>query len=218
MIVAARLAALSAFVCALVLLAPGIAFADCAYSPNLCPMYGGIEKTDEMIAADEAFIAKTEEMGLSHREGAEISIALGWKYFLRGDPNTGMSRFNQAWILDPENGDIYHGMAAIVADRDRDIAASEALFQKAMALPRHSPVVYADYGYFLIQAGKADEAATFLQGKITEFPGQLNLRYNRAIALLVQGKKEQACEAGREAKQAGDPVQDGFLVDACGMN
>ncbi len=194
---------------------PATAWAECPHPPNECPMLGGIEKDEDMKAADETFIEKTEELGLSREEGAKVSIQLGWKYFLNADYASAMKRFNQAWILDPSNGDIYHGMAAVVAERDKDVDAAELLFQKSLDSSFHSPGVLADYGYFLIRSGRSQKAEDVLRDAIEDHPNVPNLRYNLAIALLVQGKNEQACNAGRDAREAGDQVEDGFLAEAC---
>ncbi|MEQ9490345.1 MAG: tetratricopeptide repeat protein [Alphaproteobacteria bacterium] len=210
----AKIAVLVVVVNALAL--PATARAECPHPPNECPMFGGIEKNEDMKRADETFIEKTDELGLSREEGAKVSIKLGWKYFLRADYASAMKRFNQAWVLDPSNGDIYHGMAAVVAERDKDVDAADALFQESLNSSFHSPGVLADYGYFLIRSGRPQNAENMLRDAIENHPDAQNLRYNLAIALLVQGKNEQACRAGRDAREAGDQVEDGFLTEACG--
>lgn len=195
---------------------PESAGADCPHPPNQCPMFGGVEKNEDMKSADEAFIKKTEELGISREDGAKFSIKLGWKYFLNADYASAMQRFNQAWLLDPSNGDVYHGMAAVVAERDKDVDSADALFQDSLTSSFHSPDVYADYGYFLIRSGRPEKAEDVLRDAIEVHPNAQNLRYNLAIALLVQGRNDEACNAGHDARQAGDQVEDGFLSEACG--
>src|ERR1019366_9032346 len=48
-----------------------------------------------------------------HRKASEILIRLGFNYLYKGDLKTSMFRFNQAWLLDPENENVYWGFGAI---------------------------------------------------------------------------------------------------------
>lgn len=194
----------------------GPASAACEAAPNACPMYGGIEKTAAMKETDRALVAEVEETGMTRREGAVEFVDKGWDRFYDGDPDTAMKRFNQAWLLDAELGDVYHGMAVVTAARDRDAPRAEALFQRAMDAELESKTVYADYGYFLMRTGRTTQAETFLIEKLDAHPDVRNLRYNLAIALLLQDKRVEACKAGKAALQAGDDVQTDFLDDACG--
>ncbi|MBS0550211.1 MAG: hypothetical protein JSR24_20835 [Proteobacteria bacterium] len=132
--------------------------------PNELPMYGGIAKTPAMIAADKKFIADIEAKGESRTSASDKEVALGWRYFIeRQDAATAMKRFNQAWLLDQNNGDAYHGMAIVVFQRDNDASASELLFKRALAAPRSAPNAGVDYGRFLLMQKRPRDAVLVLE-------------------------------------------------------
>ncbi len=98
------------------LLTVGTAFAQ-SLPINQLPMYGEREKTVEMKNADAELIAAVEKLGLTRPEAAKRAIQTGWSYWEKRDLATAMLRFNQAWLLDPENGNAYHGFALVTSDR-----------------------------------------------------------------------------------------------------
>lgn len=83
---------------------------------NLLPKYGSLPKADWQIEADKAFLAATDQEYHGDRIKASMDTALrGWQYLQQGDKETAMYRFNQAWLLNPNNGVALWGMAAIEA-------------------------------------------------------------------------------------------------------
>lgn len=85
------------------------------YKPkNLLPMYGYGEKTPEQKKADEEFInSVVKEVG--SREKGSIGIAGGARQWLeKGDLDTAMKRYNQAWLLDDTNPEVYKGFGDIL--------------------------------------------------------------------------------------------------------
>ena len=101
---------------------------------NILPMYGGMPKTK----ADQEFIeAATREAG-SKGSASQKHMEFGWQYFDGGDLKTAMKRFNQAWLLNPNNADVFWGFGSVaLAKRDPDGAIE--MFNKAIALnPKHA--------------------------------------------------------------------------------
>lgn len=85
----------------------------CATPINERPMYGGREKTPAMREADARFIQDCIADG-TNREAASREVSqLGWQYFFRNDFSTAMKRFNQDWLLDPNNPEAYWGFGLI---------------------------------------------------------------------------------------------------------
>src|SRR5437016_1579478 len=82
---------------------------------RLLPEYGGAPRTKEQKAADEAYIKTTmDEMHETTRRGcSEQLIGIGFKYVEKGDLRAAMYRFNQAWIMDPKNANVYTGFGTI---------------------------------------------------------------------------------------------------------
>ncbi len=99
---------------------------------NLLPMYGGENriKTSSQIEADEKFISEMIDIAGSREEAAEGIVNGAWEFFEQGDIDIAMKRFNQAWLLDPQNIEAYKGFAAILEKRGQPEEARKML-QKA---------------------------------------------------------------------------------------
>ena len=83
---------------------------------NLIPMYGGPEivKLDEQKKADEDFI-KTVTKNSGSRQKASIEFAQeGWNQYKKGSLEDAMLRFNQSWLLNPDNHLPYWGFGSIL--------------------------------------------------------------------------------------------------------
>jgi len=59
-------------------------------------------------------------------------IEQAWSFFDAGDTDTAMRRFNQAWLLDAENADVYWGMG-LIENRRGNTDSAVALFQEGIA-------------------------------------------------------------------------------------
>jgi tetratricopeptide (TPR) repeat protein len=80
---------------------------------RLLPEYGNAQKTAGQIAADEELIRTELKAEGTHRKASDHLIKVGFDYLYRGDLKTAMYRFNQAWLLDPKNENVYWGFGAI---------------------------------------------------------------------------------------------------------
>ncbi len=58
----------------------GLALPVAAQPVNQRPMYGGLPKTPQMLAADEKFLADSAPYG-TRAQMSDRSVALGWQYF-----------------------------------------------------------------------------------------------------------------------------------------
>ena len=94
------------------------------------PMWEGVKKTQEMIAADREFISTVEQQS-GRRKGATRANQLGWEFLDRRNPDMAIRRFNQAWLLDPSNANIYWGFAIAVHQQGRPISEVNRFFKKA---------------------------------------------------------------------------------------
>lgn len=79
---------------------------------RLLPEYGHAAKTKQQLETDSAFI-KTATQKESPEKASEALVQLGFKYLNNGDPQTAMYRFNQAWLLNPKNPEIYWGFGSV---------------------------------------------------------------------------------------------------------
>ena len=178
------------------------------YPVNEQPMYGNVVKNQAMLDADQQFVAAVLSKGYTRAQGSDISVKRGWDYLRQKDYATAMMRFNQAWLLDPDNGDAFHGFAVTVMDRDNDVAGADALFKTGEAKPRQSPGIWLDYGRFLLLQKRFPEGIVQLRKALT-FPDMgPDAEALLTGALYTSGDVENAC---REAAKVSDRAQAPYL-------
>jgi len=199
---------------AALLLTAAVASAD-PLPINQLPMYGGRAKTEAMKNADADFIASMEKRGLSRAEGAKQVLGRGWTAWRKKDMTTAMARFNQAWLLDPENGNVYHGFALIMADRDGTTSEVERLFRVATSKQKVDAEVFVDYGKFLWMEKRLDESQAELNKALRISPMARNARSHMAFVHYLKNDFASACTWAREARINGDELEAGFPEDMC---
>lgn len=190
------------------------AFAD-ALPANQLPMYGEREKTAEMKNADAAFFAAVEKQGLSRREAATRAIQTGWSYWAKRDLVSAMARFNQAWLLDPENGNAYHGFALVTSVRGGTPSEVERLFQLAVSKKNVDEVAFVDYGRFLWTQKQLGKSLVQLNKALQLSPTARNARSNISFVYYLKGDASSACTWAKDAQKNGDELENGFLEDMC---
>jgi len=183
----------------------GLALAQ-TYPSNQLPMYGSQPKTEAVRKAEDGFIRRSVAEAGSRAAASDKRVALGWRSFSEHrDLGTAMRRFNQAWLLDPDNGDAYHGFALVVFTRDRDAGLAEELFERAIAAPRQNTNAFVDYGRFLLMTGRPERAVPLLE-KAIERGGSSDARALLALAWRDQGDAARACAEARKVP-AGTQMQ-----------
>lgn len=182
---------------------------------NQLPMYGRQEKNEAMKAADAAFLAAVDQRGLSRQEAARQAVQSGWTYWRKKDIASAMRRFNQAWLLDPDNGNIYHGFAVVMADRGAAPAEVEGLFGQALAKTVVDPAAWVDYGRFLWSQWRLEESLATLQKALQLSSTARDARAHIAFVYYLQKDFASACHWAQQAKANGDGLESGFLEDMC---
>jgi tetratricopeptide (TPR) repeat protein len=130
---------------------------DCKEGINLLPMYGGFPKCEQQLKIDQEFLA-TVDSEFKDRKTASLSyVKLGWNYFYKNDLKTSMMRFNQAWLLDSLNADIYWGFGNLLG-KNNQAEASLPFFEKSLKLKPNNAKVYesraASYGQIFMATQK----------------------------------------------------------------
>jgi len=112
---------------------------------RLLSKYGGLEKTREEIKGDSVFIEKIMASFKSKTEASNHMIGLGFKYLYRGDLKTAMYRYNQAYLLDNNNSNIYWGYGAIyMAFGKFDLAKKQ--YEEGLKIDPDNDDIWIDYG------------------------------------------------------------------------
>ncbi len=129
------------------------------------PKYGHVEKTADQLEADSNFIRKVLPDFANKRLASEELINLGFKY-LYHDVKTAMYRFNQAFLLDSTNSDIYWRFGAVYMILEDYPRAREQYEDGLLHDPANSRIM-TDYGTYFMAQDKVDSAILFLSRSYT---------------------------------------------------
>lgn len=120
---------------ALLFLSPAAGSQNKALDPGEIPMYGGLDRQADPVlkGADDALIeGATREFG-SREAASERFVDQGFRYYFQDDLSTAMRRFNQGWLLNPNNPDVYYGFTAVLNDRE-EFCDARKFVEKAFEL------------------------------------------------------------------------------------
>ena len=166
-------------------------------SINLLPKYGLVEKNAAQKAADAELLAAVDEDYDDRGQAAEHAANRGWEFLRQGKPNEAMRRFNQAWLIDPTNGNSIWGMAAIESNAGK--VESLQLFAEAEGLLGDDLDLDVDHARAIGMIGFRTRNKELLQDAFARYSSlyerapehTLNLQ-NWAIALYLVGDYAQA--------------------------
>jgi len=120
---------------------------------RMLPKYGMIEKTEAQKLADKNFITTTLKSSAYQGNATAASnkmISLGFDAFRGGDFKSAMQRFNEAYLLDPDNTDIYWGYGAIYIKMG-DSKAARQQYDEGLAAKPDNTHILTDYGNYYLQ-------------------------------------------------------------------
>jgi Tfp pilus assembly protein PilF len=91
---------------------------------NALPMFGGYEPTGWQRKANEQFLSMVlPGFHGDHEAAAEHFAQTGWNFYYQDDKIVAIKRFNQAWLLDPDNQKALWGFAVTSRERGKTDAA-----------------------------------------------------------------------------------------------
>ena len=132
---------------------------DCIEGINLLPMYGKEKKCDEQIKIDNQFLTDCDKLFKNRKDAAKVYIEKAWGYFYNNDTETSMKRFNQAWLLDKNNAEIYWGLGNLMGMK-HELKQSISLFEKSIRLNPNNSKVYecisTSYGQLFFETKKLE--------------------------------------------------------------
>jgi len=127
---------------------------NCPEGINLLPMYGKVKKCSDQIQYDNEFIKTVDKVYKDRKQAAAHFVNRGWEYYYKGKPDTAMMRFNQAWLLDSLNADVYWGFGNLVGMQSK-FKESLALFNRSLKLNPANAKVWESasnsYGQLFVQ-------------------------------------------------------------------
>jgi hypothetical protein len=122
------------------------------------PMYGGMDRSQfpDLKAGDEKFIEDVSRHFGSREKAARAWIEQGYRFYQQDRLDMAMRRFNQAWLLDPNNAEVYAGFAAVLHDQGKNCPAMKMIEE---ALSRNPPTyqgIYPDAGRIIALCAVSD--------------------------------------------------------------
>jgi Tfp pilus assembly protein PilF len=181
--------------------APGVQVTKRTYSApvNEQPFFGFVVKNSAQQAADESFAKAVIEATGTREKAFDEAYKRGWSAISRGNVAEAAQRFNQAFLLSPEESRVYHGFAVVAQVRFHDTDFAEELFRIARKQPNPLKTLNADYGRFLLIAKRPRDAQPVLEQAVKDTPDFGDAWTNLAWARLQNGDRTAACAAASEA-------------------
>ena len=113
----------------------------CPEAINLLPMYGGQTTCEEQSKADKMFISECKLQFKNRQIASKYHVDKGWECFYMNNYESCMKRFNQAWLLDSSNADVYWGFGNLLGIK-HEFKKSLPLLEKSIKLNSNNPKVY----------------------------------------------------------------------------
>lgn len=206
--------------------------AGCATAPGTridnLPMYGqpAIERSAFLKKADEDFIKQATGGFGSREQASKAWYAQAEKFMREGNMDYAMRRYNQSWLLNPDNYQPYWGFARVVAEQDKFDDAIAYLekskilcddnYQK-VALLADAGAIYS-YKADSIPETNHDERARFFKLANQSFTESINLDPTYSISWLCwsqslfrEGRYAEAWEKLKKARSLGARENDAYL-------
>jgi Tfp pilus assembly protein PilF len=166
---------------------------------NEQPFFGFAEKTPDQKAVDDKFVVDVIAAAGSREKAFDATVQRGWALITKGSYAEAAKRFNQAYLLRPEQSAIYHSFAVIAVARFNDQDFADELFKQARKQPAPLKALSADYGRFLLIAKRPKEALPMLEQATVDSPDFADAWSNLAFARLQTGDTKSACDAVAQA-------------------
>lgn len=180
---------------------PGVQVTKRSYTApvNEQPFFGFAAKTAEQKAEDEKFVAAIINASGTREKAFEEITKRAWIAIQGGKVREAAVRFNQAFLVSPNESSIFHGFAVIAQARFNDYEAADELFKIALKQPHPVKALKADYGRLLLMAKRPRDAQEVLDQAVKESPDLSDAWTNLAWARFQNGDPAAACAAADEA-------------------
>ena len=144
------------------------------------PMYGGMDRSQipEIKAADEKFISDVSAQFGSRERASMLWVNQGYRFYREDQLGMAMRRFNQAWLLNPENPEVYAGFGSVLNDQAKHCDAM-SMMNKALSMnPPTFQGIYTDAGLITVLCALRDSSLP--PERKTEILALSETRYKKA--------------------------------------
>ncbi|CAB3687496.1 hypothetical protein LMG3458_01954 [Achromobacter deleyi] len=189
------------------------------------PMYGGMDRSaPDIKAADDKLTADASRAFGSPARAAQAWIEQGYRFYRADQLGMATRRFNQAWLMDTHNPEVYTGFAAVLHDQGKYCDAMKMMETALSLKPPSFQGIYADAGRIAARCAAADQTlsgperaamitrsdALFRNGEAVE-PDKAYLYNAWASAYYWNGQYADAWAMVAKARRAGGQPGARFL-------
>lgn len=123
------------------------------------PMYAGKDRraAAALRADDEQLAAESVNVFGSPAAAAQARVEQGYRLFREDRPGLAMRQFNQAWLLNPDNAEVYAGFA-VVLESQHKVCQAMSMMDRAISLnPPAFRGIHADAGRIAARCAAEDK-------------------------------------------------------------
>jgi tetratricopeptide (TPR) repeat protein len=177
---------------------------------RLLPKYGHVQKSAGQLDADARFIQVTLPDYGNKRFASEALIILGFQY-LDHDVKTAMYRFNQAFLLDSTNSDIYRGYGAVYMTLEDYPRAGEQ-YKEGLINDLSNARILTDYGNYFMSQIMWDSAVQYLSRSYLIDSTNQNTSFKLSACYYYIGDCNQAVYYYKKCQSfGGEPISKDFV-------
>lgn len=189
------------------------------------PMYGGMDRNAIPVlkAADQELIEGTSKAFGSREKASAAFVDRGFRLYNENDLVKAMRRFNQAWLLNPDNPEVYWGFASVLHDWGKYCEAMK-MVDKALSYNQYFTGFYPDAGRVITlcavnDAALSKEEKKKLFAKADKLYEEAEMRDSNktyvyaswATAYYWRGQYEDSWKMVKKVKERSGKVSDQFL-------
>jgi tetratricopeptide (TPR) repeat protein len=191
------------------------------------PMYGGMDRSKykKLKKGDKKFIlGVTKEFG-SKEIASKVFVDIGFKLYIENNLKKAMQRFNQAWLLNPNNPAVYAGFASVLHDQGKNCESMNLMITALNKNPPNNQGIYPDAGRIFTLCAMSNNKLTdtekilMLEESEKLFQKAEQLEQNKAYVFGVwatayywQGKYQKAWDMVNKQRNLGDQPTNKFLA------
>jgi len=158
---------------------------------NEQPMYGGEAPTAEEQKIHDQFIKEAIADSGSREAAIRSMLDLAHKHYHKGELDIAMRRFNQAWLLDQKNYDVYFGFARIL-DKNNKLKDAINMYSKAIKIDSKRIDAWHNRALDYYHVGKYGEAISDLTNAVKITPNDAKLYHDRASCYIRTNELDRA--------------------------
>jgi len=176
-------------------------------------MYGTAPRDSDLVKADEQRLQAAIDRGYSRDQVFNAAIQGGWEAFRAGEPGIAIRRFNQAWLLDPDNGNVYWGFAVAIESRDGNLERAAGFLARARKLMPDDAELMVDSARLLGRMSKISESIDLYRKALARKPDIASADRGLAISYARMGDFRRALRHAERAIERGESLPEPFLEE-----